>query len=102
MFRPGLPSQDSDCTGTVVGPKCCKQTPWGEARKRLRTHPHAPDSLAQDSGKATAAASTITVVDPRDAGWTTGAGYTTDGVHPNERGETALSTVIEAGIRAAL
>jgi lysophospholipase L1-like esterase len=49
-----------------------------------------------------AAASTITVVDPRDAGWTTGAGYTTDGVHPNDAGETALSTVIEAGIRAAL
>jgi hypothetical protein len=49
-----------------------------------------------------AASSTITTVDPRDAGWTTGAGYTTDGVHPNDAGETALSTVIDAGIRAAL
>ena len=49
-----------------------------------------------------AASSTITVVDPRDAGWTTGAGYTTDGVHPNTAGETALATVIEAGIRLAL
>jgi lysophospholipase L1-like esterase len=51
---------------------------------------------------AAAHATTITVVDPRDDGWTTGAGYTTDGVHPNDAGETALSTVIEAGIRAAL
>ena len=48
------------------------------------------------------ASSTIYVVDPRDAGWTTGAGYTTDGTHPNDAGETALATVIEAGIRLAV
>jgi lysophospholipase L1-like esterase len=45
------------------------------------------------------ASSTIYTVDPRTAGWTTGAGYTTDGVHPNDAGEAALATVIEAGIR---
>jgi lysophospholipase L1-like esterase len=48
-----------------------------------------------------AASSTIIVVDPRDHGWT-GSGYSTDGVHPNDAGEQALSDAIESGIRSAL
>lgn len=49
-----------------------------------------------------AADSAITTVDVRDAGFTTGAGFTTDGVHFNTAGENAAAEVIAAGIRAAL